>query len=235
MASTGAWKGHAKWCFHNVFNTTLSRYWNEHQDEVNQIELNQIWKIYKESPSWKQEGGSLHVVGWSVVLVWTGSMSLVPGGWRGGGVGQRGGSGCCLPAVRLPSSTPIAAVEQTAEAHWTWQGRVNQSGTPSGHYSSLHWTLWKSKNIWLLRVHISNMSSCQHYQRVKKTFRLGSRSSSIHPLSYFNGMLFNCFWEERHPSAVTTHVIQLWEKLCNCCRNQPNTIVYVEVACHYCF
>lgn len=171
MASTGAWKGHAKWCFHNVFNTTLSRYWNEHQDEVNQIELNQIWKIYKESPRWKQEGGSLHVVGWSVVLVWTGSMSLVPGGWRGGGVGQRGGSGCCLPAVRLPSSTPIAAVEQTAEAHWTWQGRVNQSGTPSGHYSSLHWTLWKSKNIWLLRVHISNMSSCQHYQRVlsKKT------------------------------------------------------------------
>lgn len=41
MASTGAWKGHAKLCFHNDFNTSLSRYWQrEKKPKEKQIKAN---------------------------------------------------------------------------------------------------------------------------------------------------------------------------------------------------
>lgn len=41
MASTGAWKGHAKWCFHNGFNTSLSRYWKRETShkKINQTDV----------------------------------------------------------------------------------------------------------------------------------------------------------------------------------------------------
>lgn len=83
MASTGAWKGHAKLCFHNVFNTTFCKYWKRAKTNKQKI----IHTLNKWNWHFTSRDGSqskvLPAAGWSVVWVWRGSMFRGVEGWRG--------------------------------------------------------------------------------------------------------------------------------------------------------
>lgn len=142
MASTGAWKGHAKWCFHNGFNTSLSRYWKRETSHKKSIKLTSKTPETVQTYDQTNRDPPVPVAGWSVVWACWGSMFQGVEGWRGEAVGQREGSGCCLPPVRLPSRRCVAVAEQTVYADWTWQGQAGPGEAPSGHYTP-HSTLWR--------------------------------------------------------------------------------------------
>lgn len=83
MASTGAWKGQAKLCFHNVFNTTFCKYWKRAKTKKIIIHTLNKWNWHFTSRHGSQINVLLPAAGWSVVWVWRGSMFRGVEGWRG--------------------------------------------------------------------------------------------------------------------------------------------------------
>lgn len=99
MASTGSWKGHAKWCFHNDFNTSLSRYWKREKDQSQVQTPDTVIYMYKHTSR------NLRTCSWLVCRLGLEGFHVS----GGGGLKERGG-GAEGGFWLLPASSPSPIV-----------------------------------------------------------------------------------------------------------------------------